>query len=320
MMKLSAAFFEAAEREAAFRWDREVAGELMELYPAHFNALGADADVVQAFCRTVRDYAMAYHVTGRRETYRMIVAALALGVHFPHDPRFASLIEQSLAQLDVPQDRRLHLFCDGVEMWVLAADDGAGPDVRGATLVERVRTFAGPVQGVPEREAVAATLRGLVPQAAMALPPIQAAFLDAVLAQADGYGLREPQRRLAYAGGAVLHGTYWFRRSADGPGAGGGGTGDEAGRSLRPSGRLLCRISPDGRSRTAAEPAPAASNRASRKADAQPDGTVGQVCATCPDNWVEAGAIDEGTGQPNPRPGLPHLRPRLRRPRGAGVS
>ncbi|WP_179381732.1 hypothetical protein [Jannaschia marina] len=36
------------------------------------------------------------------------------------------------------------------------------------------------------------------------------------------------------------------------------------------------------------------------RADAQPDGTVGQVCATCPDNWVEAGAIDEGTGQPIP--------------------
>ncbi|WP_179381731.1 hypothetical protein [Jannaschia marina] len=209
-MKLSAEFFEAAEREAASRWDREVAGELMELYPAHFDALGADAGTVQAFCRMVRDYAVTYRIMGKRETYKLIVAALALGAHFPHDPRFAALIEQSLAQLDVPQDRRLHLFCDGVEMWVLAADDGVGPDVRGADLVERIRTCAVPVQGVPEREVVAATLRGLIPQAAMALPPIHAAFLDAVLTQADGYGLREPQRRVAYAGGALLHGSYWF--------------------------------------------------------------------------------------------------------------
>lgn len=35
-------------------------------------------------------------------------------------------------------------------------------------------------------------------------------------------------------------------------------------------------------------------------ADRQPDGDVGQVCETCPDNWVEAGAVDESTGKPIP--------------------
>jgi hypothetical protein len=35
-------------------------------------------------------------------------------------------------------------------------------------------------------------------------------------------------------------------------------------------------------------------------ADAQPAGNVGQVCENCPDNWVEAGATDEATGQPIP--------------------
>lgn len=35
-------------------------------------------------------------------------------------------------------------------------------------------------------------------------------------------------------------------------------------------------------------------------ADQQPAGDVGQVCATCPDNWVEAGAIDETSGAPVP--------------------
>ncbi|WP_308915897.1 hypothetical protein [Jannaschia sp. LMIT008] len=33
-------------------------------------------------------------------------------------------------------------------------------------------------------------------------------------------------------------------------------------------------------------------------ADRQPSGAVGQVCETCPDNWVEAGARDEQTGEP----------------------
>lgn len=35
-------------------------------------------------------------------------------------------------------------------------------------------------------------------------------------------------------------------------------------------------------------------------ADLQSDGDVGQICEDCPDNWVEAGAIDETTGDPIP--------------------
>ena len=212
-MKLSAGFFEAAEREAARRWDREVATELMGLYPAHFAALGAEVEVetVAAFCRTVRDHAVAYRITGKRETYKLIVTALALGAHFPHDPRFAALIEGSLAQMDAPQDRRLHLFRNDIELWLsVVYDDGESLGARGADLIERIRAAVPPARGASEREGVAAILHGLVPRALEALPPIRASFLDAVLSEADGYGLREPQRRLAYAGGALLHGVYWF--------------------------------------------------------------------------------------------------------------
>ncbi|GFE51947.1 hypothetical protein So717_37000 [Roseobacter cerasinus] len=35
-------------------------------------------------------------------------------------------------------------------------------------------------------------------------------------------------------------------------------------------------------------------------ADGQPAGDVGQICEDCPDNWVEAGAVDDSTGQPLP--------------------
>ncbi|GFE50897.1 hypothetical protein So717_26500 [Roseobacter cerasinus] len=35
-------------------------------------------------------------------------------------------------------------------------------------------------------------------------------------------------------------------------------------------------------------------------AETQPEGNVGQVCEECPDNWVEAGAVDEITGAPIP--------------------
>lgn len=35
-------------------------------------------------------------------------------------------------------------------------------------------------------------------------------------------------------------------------------------------------------------------------ADEQNPGQVDQICETCPDNWVETGAIDESTGEPLP--------------------
>lgn len=45
---------------------------------------------------------------------------------------------------------------------------------------------------------------------------------------------------------------------------------------------------------------PAGQSAGLTAAEGQSDGAVGQVCATCPDNWVEAGAIDETTGDPIP--------------------
>ena len=216
VLKFSADTFRSMEAEAAAAWDREVAGELLALHPADFAALDAGADAVSAFVRTVRDYAVAYRVTGRRETYRLVVCALALGAHFPHDPRFGLLIERTLARLDVPQDRRAVLFCDGVEAWAGATDDGTGLAARGAGLTARVRRRGGAlpsasIDRAAERAAVADALYGFVPQSPTIAPPERrAAFLDGVLAQADGYGLREPWRRLAYVGGALLHGAYWF--------------------------------------------------------------------------------------------------------------
>ncbi|MBL3597811.1 hypothetical protein JMM63_20025 [Rhodovulum sulfidophilum] len=208
MMKLSASFFEAAEREAARRWDRAVASELMGLYPAHFAALGAEEETVAVFCRTVRDYAVAYGISGRRESYKLIVIGLARGAHVFHDPRFAPLARRTLGQLDIPADRRGALFCDGMEAWTSATWEGVRLDVLGARLIERIDRH-GPL--ATSRDAVASALHGMVLQSPTIAPPaVRVAFLDAVLAQADGYGLRKPERRLAYAGGALLHGVYWF--------------------------------------------------------------------------------------------------------------
>jgi len=45
---------------------------------------------------------------------------------------------------------------------------------------------------------------------------------------------------------------------------------------------------------------PAGQQAGQSAADAQSGGDVDQICENCPDNWVEAGAIDESTGQPIP--------------------
>lgn len=86
VLRFSSSAFAAMEADAAASWDREGAGALLALHPGHFAALGADVGVVSALVRTVRDYAVAYRVTGRRGTYRLVVCALALRADFPHDP------------------------------------------------------------------------------------------------------------------------------------------------------------------------------------------------------------------------------------------
>ncbi|WP_308915896.1 hypothetical protein [Jannaschia sp. LMIT008] len=207
-LRLSSEFFRAAEQRAAAAWDREVAIELVALHPRHMAALGVSEDEVVAFVRGVRDYAVGYGVTGRRETFRVVVVALALGLHFPHDPRLADAVAYALGRKAIPEARRTAMLGDMAEAWLGATWDGRGLAERGAALVDRVRGHA---RGPTDRDGMSDALGGLVPQSpTVATPARRRAFLDAVLAQAEGYGLRTAGQRLAYAGGALLHGVYWF--------------------------------------------------------------------------------------------------------------
>ncbi len=180
----------------------------MGLYPRHFAALGADLTSVETFTRTVRDYAVAYGIAGKRETYKLAVLCLAQGAHVFHDPRFGALTQRTLAQINIRAERRVELFSDGIRSWARATWEGVSLADLGARLIERVSRHG---DTAVSRDTVAAALHGLVLQSpAMAPPAIRATFLDAALAQADGYGLRAPHRRLAYVGGSFLHGVYWF--------------------------------------------------------------------------------------------------------------
>lgn len=201
VLKFSKEQFEAFEAEAASRWDRETARTLLDLYPTYMAALGVSPDQVAAFVRTVRDYAQAYHVKTKRETFKLVVIGVSLGAHFPHDPRFEQGIAYSLGRTAIPQDRRLVLLSDFVEAWLSATWAEEGLDIVGARLVGRIKQSLAPED----------VLHGLVPQSpTIATQSRRNAFLTACLSHADGYGLRDPQRRLAYAGAALIHGIYWF--------------------------------------------------------------------------------------------------------------
>lgn len=201
VLKFSKQQFAAFEAEAAACWDRETGQTLVDLYPDHMAALGVSLDQATAFVRTVRDYAEAYKITTKRETFKLAVMGVSLGAHFPHDPRFKRGIDRSLGRTAIPQDRRLVLLSEFVEAWLSAAWTGEGLDVIGARLVARVQS------AMPLADA----LNKLVAQSPrIATPARRTAFIDACLSHADGYGLRDPQRRVAYVGAALIHGIYWF--------------------------------------------------------------------------------------------------------------
>lgn len=207
-MKISRAQFAAFEGEAAARWDTETSVTLLELYPDHMRALGAGQGEIESFCRCVRDYATAYQLTARKEVFKLVVIAVSLGVHFPHDPRFAQGIRSSIARVNIPQNRRLALLEEFAQSWLGATWDGNGTGPIGLRLTEIVRHGE---QSGASRDGIRDALSGLVLQSpTIATPERREAFMDACLHHADGYGLRDAQRRLAYVGGALLHGIYWF--------------------------------------------------------------------------------------------------------------
>lgn len=208
VMKISKSQFAAFEKEATSQWDAEVAGKLLEIYPDYIRALSVVRGELQSFCRVVRDYAATYQIYAEREVFKIIVISVSLGAHFPHDPRFELGIQRSLARANIPQDRRLTLLVDFVETWLGATWDENGLGLTGLRLVEIVRH--GQKSGA-SHDGIRHALNGLVLQSpTIATPERREAFMKTCLRHADGYGLHESQRRMAYVGGALLHGIYWF--------------------------------------------------------------------------------------------------------------
>ncbi|GFE50896.1 hypothetical protein So717_26490 [Roseobacter cerasinus] len=201
VIKFSKQQFETFESDAADRWDRETGQSLLDLYPSHMASLGVSPDQAVAFVRTVREYALPYQVTTKRDTYKLVIIAMSLGAHFPHDPRFAQAVSATLGQLSIPQDRRLILLADHVANHLQECWSGKGLGAIGGELVACLQPALTPEETL---DRLASRHPGIVRSVA------RQAMLTACLAQADGYGLQDPQHRTAYLGAAAIHGVYWF--------------------------------------------------------------------------------------------------------------
>lgn len=208
VVKFSKSQMESFAEQAVAQWDTDTAAQLQNLYPRHMGALGVAQEDLEAFCRAVRGYATHYRVTASRDVFKMVVIAVSLGAHFPHDPRFEKGIHDTIARAAMPQERRLALFGAFAARWLGAAWDGRGVGVIGLQLAEIVQQQRGADITI---DGIRYALNNLVLQSpTIATQSRRQEFFDACLSHADSYNLFDPQERLAYVGGALIHGIYWF--------------------------------------------------------------------------------------------------------------
>lgn len=206
VLRLSTKQIEALEVRAANQWDRLTAHELEDLYERYFRCLGANIEHIAHFCRIVRDYASSYQIYERRDVFKMVVVALALGAHFPHDPRYRDMVSRSLGDVSVPSGRRLSLFGREVEALLYKRRLVGNLAWFGARLVGLLKSGGAAVSDAD----IAVALQG-IPHAKFEIYDASLpAFVGACLSQCDAYGVRVPERRVAYCACAVAHGVYWF--------------------------------------------------------------------------------------------------------------
>ncbi len=207
-IKLAVGQLQAFEALAVRQWDEETAQTLRQLYPQHFAALGVTAEDIELFCKGQREYAADFQITAKREVFKFIVLAVMLGAYFCHDPRFAVGLHHSIANSDVPQDRRMTLFGDFAEAWLGATWTGRGNRLAGERLAEIIKVRG---HDCVTSHGIVAALEGFVAQSpTIATSEKRVLFLDACLSRADAFGFHDPHRRCAYVGLALLHGIFWF--------------------------------------------------------------------------------------------------------------
>ncbi len=123
MMRISKELYSDLEAHSADDWDAETAQELLALYPSYFEALGAEKSHLKSVCNVVRNYAAALKINERKHVFKLIIAALGLGAHFVHDPRYEEIIATSLRHPTMPADRRVVLFTQEVQRIMSLTDE-----------------------------------------------------------------------------------------------------------------------------------------------------------------------------------------------------
>ncbi len=192
------------EIRASEQWDATTARELEDLYASHFGRLGAKHGHIQDFCQIVRNYAAAYGVGERRDVFRMVVVALALGAHFPRDVRYRDMVSRCLGDVSVPSGRRLCWLGCEVESILLAKSSAGGLAAFGTDLANAVQS----VRATVSDTGIADLLRRMPHIGARVHHTVLPAFAAECLTRCDAHGIHTPDRRFAYVACATVHGTY----------------------------------------------------------------------------------------------------------------
>lgn len=193
------------EDRVADQWDSETAAELYYLYEPYFDKLEVKVDRVTVFCRTVREYAAAYQITERRDVFKLVVVALALGAHFCHDPRYRPMLEKTVLRHTVPSGRRLHLLCTDVDPLLHARKKAGGLAAFGKYLDRALRT-----QTVDTRDDEIPFLLEQLHRASEGSDVDLVTFVRFCLPHCNGYGLHSFKQRFVYCACALVHGVYWL--------------------------------------------------------------------------------------------------------------
>lgn len=206
VLKISRQQMKSFELRAAEQWDQTVAEELADLYRPYFQGFGVTFNQIVQFCHLARDYAAAYAVEERRDVFRMIVIALALGAHFPHDCRYRNMVSIYLGDVSAPSGRRLATLGREVEEILQRRSYASARSSFGVNLA-RLLALAGP--SIPNTQITHSLIQlpGFGNETGHEILPVLVADC---LSYCDRAKIRAPYKRLAYCACALVHGVYWF--------------------------------------------------------------------------------------------------------------
>lgn len=192
-----------AEAKAASDWDLETAAFLLQSFPAHFAALGLNAQDLRLLSAHGRDVARAFHILKGNQVRRLVVAMVALGAGMTDDPRFWSSVHVALSEYYSDETLRMDKVATASRAWtrVLWAEESF--DAFGQRICARLRQ--------PPSGTIWASADAFPQHASLLSPQVERQFQMHVWERSQTIGLDDPFRVRAFYFVALAHGVGWWQ-------------------------------------------------------------------------------------------------------------